>query len=267
MAINPEKLEKAFARATTAKGVPAPASLEMSIEKLLATRQVELWVRSVNAAVGGLGTSDGFADATAASIRKAIAGVYRQYSGLTKLSKDLRAQYLKGDKIQRAAFNASVKKAIGVGVQDLLKDSTASRALEKRLKDSLGLVDGLDKRMQKRLALRIRESLEKGQAIPDIQKALIKEAHVPASRAKLIARDQMGKLFSELAQLRQQEIGVTEYIWRTTGDSAVRSSHASRDGKRYRWDDPPAGGHPGEDVNCRCVAEPYFESAEPPEAA
>ncbi len=45
------------------------------------------------------------------------------------------------------------------------------------------------------------------------------------------------------------------YIWRTVGDSKVRSAHAERNGKTYSWDDPPEGGHPGEAPNCRCRAE------------
>jgi len=47
-----------------------------------------------------------------------------------------------------------------------------------------------------------------------------------------------------------------KYIWRTQKDNKVRSSHADRDGKIYDWDDPPPGGHPGEDFGCRCWAEP-----------
>jgi len=46
-----------------------------------------------------------------------------------------------------------------------------------------------------------------------------------------------------------------KYIWRTAGDSKVRSSHADRDGKTFSWDNSPAGGHPGEAPNCRCEAE------------
>ena len=47
------------------------------------------------------------------------------------------------------------------------------------------------------------------------------------------------------------------YIWRTAGDSKVRSSHADRNGKTYSWYDPPEGGHPGEAYNCRCRAEEH----------
>ncbi|GAB6054407.1 hypothetical protein JCM17960_32270 [Magnetospira thiophila] len=46
-----------------------------------------------------------------------------------------------------------------------------------------------------------------------------------------------------------------KYIWHTAGDSKVRPAHAERDGKEFSWDDPPEGGHPGEELNCRCWAE------------
>ncbi|MCP4395666.1 MAG: hypothetical protein GY804_15570, partial [Alphaproteobacteria bacterium] len=51
----------------------------------------------------------------------------------------------------------------------------------------------------------------------------------------------------------------TKYIWHTQKDSKTRSSHADRDGKVFEWAHPPEGGHPGEDYNCRCWAEPIFD--------
>jgi hypothetical protein len=56
----------------------------------------------------------------------------------------------------------------------------------------------------------------------------------------------------------------THYIWRTAGDDKVRPSHAANEGERFAWDNPPDTGHPGEDINCRCVAEPYYGITEPP---
>lgn len=50
----------------------------------------------------------------------------------------------------------------------------------------------------------------------------------------------------------------THYVWRTRRDGKVRSSHAEREGQVFAWDDPPEGGHPGEDHGCRCTAEPYL---------
>ncbi len=47
------------------------------------------------------------------------------------------------------------------------------------------------------------------------------------------------------------------YIWRTKKDDKVRGAHAEREGEIFNWHVPPEGGHPGEDYNCRCWAEPY----------
>ena len=46
-----------------------------------------------------------------------------------------------------------------------------------------------------------------------------------------------------------------EYIWRTVRDGNVRGAPAVREGKLFSWTNPPPGGHPAEDYNCRCWAE------------
>ena len=61
-------------------------------------------------------------------------------------------------------------------------------------------------------------------------------------------------------QLRQQDLGIERYIWRSQDDAKVRDSHAEHDNQVFRWDEPPAGGHPGQAHNCRCYAEPVSPS-------
>jgi len=56
----------------------------------------------------------------------------------------------------------------------------------------------------------------------------------------------------------KKERPTTHYIWRTRRDGKVRSAHAERDGQVFSWENPPEGGHPGVDFNCRCTAEPFF---------
>lgn len=91
------------------------------------------------------------------------------------------------------------------------------------------------------------------------------------TRAKLIARDQVSKLNGQLTQANQTSVGVTEYIWRSSDDSRVRATHEANDDKKFKWSNPPAAtGHPGQDINCRCWAEPVFDdlaeaiNADPP---
>ncbi len=61
-------------------------------------------------------------------------------------------------------------------------------------------------------------------------------------------------------QLRQEDLGIVQYIWRSRDDAKVRDSHAAYDDRVFRWDDPPEGGHPGEAHNCRCYAEPIAQN-------
>lgn len=84
----------------------------------------------------------------------------------------------------------------------------------------------------------------------------------PRFNAARIARDQIGKLTSNLTKARQRDIGVAEYVWSTSQDERVRSEHAERDGRTFSWDEPPEDGHPGEPIQCRCVALPKLESIE-----
>jgi len=88
---------------------------------------------------------------------------------------------------------------------------------------------------------------------------------VSDKRAELIARDQTLKLNGQINRARQQQVGITEYIWSTSNDERVRQMHAELDGTRQSWDNPPevAPGrheHPGGDYQCRCAAIPIMPS-------
>ncbi len=60
----------------------------------------------------------------------------------------------------------------------------------------------------------------------------------------------------ETEKILTREAAVTPegfYRWRTVGDDRVRGSHAALDGDLRSWGDSP---DPGEEINCRCWAEP-----------
>lgn len=82
------------------------------------------------------------------------------------------------------------------------------------------------------------------------------------TRAALIARDQVGKLYGQINAKRQQEAGISKFAWRTSEDERVRDSHAAIDGNVYSFDDPPTVDDeqvlPGEPILCRCNADPDF---------
>jgi hypothetical protein len=118
-------------------------------------------------------------------------------------------------------------------------------------------------------------------------KELTKQIHalddkITKGRAEFIARDQIGKLNGEITQRRMEDVGLTMYIWETSGDERVRGdpggkypnakpSHWLMDGALCLWSDstvysqdggktwiprPPGAVllHPGSDYLCRCTA-------------
>lgn len=100
------------------------------------------------------------------------------------------------------------------------------------------------------------DAIERGTRHERLAEELRERYEIPENRAALIARDQVGKLYGNLNAQRQQNLGVTGYIWRTVRDNRVREDHEDRDGEPFTWDAPPDDGHPGEPINCRCYAEP-----------
>jgi len=94
----------------------------------------------------------------------------------------------------------------------------------------------------------------------------IQEAYgIERRHAQFIARDQVAKLNADVTQSQQQDAGVDEYVWSTSGDKRVRDRHEELDGQRFSWSDPPIvdertgrRAHPGQDYQCRCVALPIF---------
>ena len=122
------------------------------------------------------------------------------------------------------------------------------------------LIRSLPQSELERVAGIVERGLQEGKTYKDVAKEIQNSFGISDRRAKLIARDQTKKLNSSLTKLRQQELGVEEYIWQTSGDERVRPTHRANDGKIFRWDRPPAiTGHPGNDINCRCVARPVLD--------
>ena len=103
------------------------------------------------------------------------------------------------------------------------------------------------------------QAFSSGMPHPELAKHIEARFDVGESRARLIARDQIGKLAGQVNAARQQSIGITQFVWRTVGDERVREEHDELDGESFSYDDPPDEGLPGEPIQCRCSAEPVFD--------
>lgn len=112
----------------------------------------------------------------------------------------------------------------------------------------------------------VKDGFLNGKSTSSILKEIQNRYNVGKSHARLLARDQVGKLNASVTEAQQRDAGIEEYIWDDCGDSRVRKSHKALNGKRFRWDDPPIVDrktgrrcHPGKDYQCRCRPKPVFK--------
>lgn len=154
---------------------------------------------------------------------------------------------------QRIQLNRQTKAALGV---DLF---TGDRGIPARISgfvsENVALIKSIPEELAARVEKKIARAVNSGQLHGDLAKDLQNDFGFPETRAKLIARDQVGKLYGQINASRSQEVGATHFVWRTVGDERVRDDHSDYDGETYAYDDPPGGTLPGEDINCRCSAE------------
>lgn len=160
-------------------------------------------------------------------------------------------------------FNkAQVDKVIkqGLGVDVFTPEPWLEQEIEAFTHQNLSLMGSLEDEYLRKVEEAVNRGIQSGDRAEDIIKELNHIEGVTESRAKLIARDQVSKLNGNLNMLRQENLGIDSYIWRTSEDERVRPSHEEKNGKEFQWNNPPSDtGHPGEDYNCRCYAEPKLD--------
>jgi SPP1 gp7 family putative phage head morphogenesis protein len=162
----------------------------------------------------------------------------------------------------KETIGRNIKKVIGI--DPLFADNSLNDELAAFSVSNVNLIESIPERalydVQQKVFLGFQNGSRAEDIAEDIQKYIDPDSGNVRAKANLIARDQINKLNGQLTMLRQTDLGIERYTWRTMQDERVRDSHRVKEGKVYSWDKPPADtGHPGEDINCRCYAEPLLE--------
>jgi SPP1 gp7 family putative phage head morphogenesis protein len=155
---------------------------------------------------------------------------------------------------QAAQLNKQLEALVGVdviGTEPWLGD-----ALGAWVKENVALIKTIPVQAFGEIEKTLTASIANGDRWETMAEDLQDRLGVSESRANLIARDQTGKLYGDLNRVRQTDLGITRYTWRTMRDNRVRDEHEERDGEVFEWDGPPEDGNPGEPIQCRCYAEP-----------
>lgn len=157
-------------------------------------------------------------------------------------------------------LKAAIKASLSIDISPVLNQSgPILDAMKAATKANIDLIKSIPEQYFEKLGEAVGKNMEAGMRFEDLAKEIERIGNVTESRAKLIARDQTSKMNGAFNEARQTSLGIDKYKWQTSGDERVREEHQANDGQVFSWNDPPATGHPGDDINCRCVAVPYFD--------
>jgi len=148
--------------------------------------------------------------------------------------------------------------------------------------ENFNLIKNLADEVIKKISTGISQGVMSGKTAKEMEGEVQKllKSHIgnyrnPGYRARLIARDQVGKLNGYFTQRRQTDVGIDKYEWSTAGDERVRTSHRAMDNKLCKWADASVmssdggetwqsrplemqGAIPGSQISCRCSALPWM---------
>lgn len=161
---------------------------------------------------------------------------------------------------QRRELAKQLTNALGVEV--LPDESQIPQILEYFSHENATLIGSIPEEFHQEIAKLTARAFTK-RMNPDTYANLLQDRfEVAESRARFLARDQLGKLWGQVNAVRQRSVGVDQFTWRDCGLDNVRPRHLKASGKVWSYEDPPAVGNhgermlPGEDFGCRCTAEP-----------
>ncbi len=158
------------------------------------------------------------------------------------------------DSVSKSEFRKQVRAAYGIDI--LRGEPQLADLLSAWTEENASLIKSVPERITQQLLSEFTTAFTSGTSLRDLTKIVKDKTGLADNRAELIARDQIGKLTGRLDRMRQESVGVQEYIWRTSQDERVRPTHRVRNGKTYRWDSKDI--KPGEEIRCRCTSEPVF---------
>lgn len=155
---------------------------------------------------------------------------------------------------QKGQLDRQMKAAFGVDVFRI--EPNLGKRVENFVADNVALITSVPNKYLDEVEKSVTRAVRSGSRPEELAAELERKFDLSENQARTIARDQIGKFYGEVNKARQENLGIPGYIWRTARDERVRAVHREREGESFEWSDPPEGGHPGEDYNCRCYAEP-----------
>ncbi|WP_256579573.1 phage minor head protein [Pseudomonas sp. NC02] len=212
--------------------------------------------RQVGSIINGFPPGDPAAEPTITTMLDRYADLLNDWavSTASKMLVEVNQQ----DRKAWAVMTENMSKAL----REEIRNAPTGRVMQGLLAEQVTLIKSIPLDAAKRVHELTLQGIEDGTRASEIAKEIQRSGEVSESKAKLIARTEVARTASTLTEARARSVGSEGYIWRTSGDSDVRHSHAEMNGKFVRWDSPPTldkmTGHAGCFPNCRCYPDPVI---------
>ena len=188
-------------------------------------------------------------------------------------------------------FMRNMRQVLGIDIAAII-DEAMQKDLDIMMYESASYIKTIPDYLVGNVAKRVLQHF-KGEPMPNnrtLRQQIKEEFKVSDGRAKVLARDQTSKMNTSLTAIRQTELGIDWYVWKTAEDervvgrpggiykriSKLLRNHWMMQGLLCQWKDPTVysddkgktwkkrkpempQNHPGEDIMCRCRAAPFID--------
>ncbi len=205
-------------------------------------------------------SSDIRLDAASTKASTIINGIRIQYLKNNPVNDRRKTAKKTGDQVNKFNKKQTSKVFQSVlGVDVLIREPWLNAKMVDFTTTNVKLITSMSNKYFDQIEGMVLRGINEGTRHEEIRDNIIRQLGAAKNQAKLIARDQVSKFNGQLTKLRQTSVGIKKYRWITAGDTRVRARHrVNEDIGIFSWKTPPPDGHPGQAVQCRCVAEPIF---------
>lgn len=158
----------------------------------------------------------------------------------------------------------SVSQDIAAGLRDVVGNTPVGAVAQDIVSRQVQYMKSLPLEAASRVSeihARAMQAVISGERPEQLYEMIMQSGDVAASRARVIARTEIGIATGALTQARALAVGSEGYWWRIEG-AGTRDSHWKMRNKFVRWDNPPTldgmTGHAGCLPNCKCWSEVHI---------
>lgn len=158
---------------------------------------------------------------------------------------------------------------IAMQMKQALRRKPLSPLMKRYMEENITVLQSLPMQAAVRIQKIALEAVKTGGRSKGLIGEIQRIAQVTENKAKLIARTEVSRMTTGLVQARAEALEIDWYVWRTSEDARVRSSHDLMENVLVNWSDAPSpellegkksngNYHAGCTFNCRCFPTPLI---------